>query len=547
MCLQGAPLYLFMNKKTFIKKQEFENNTIYSLNEKRIDYFIDDCISLDNEEYFVVQKTYSSDHKACVFINNKENIVLDFKGGTLFCNGALSPFIIRDSSNIEIKNVSICFDRAFHTQMTLIEKGKDFLKCLVDPRFPYRIEDGKFIPSSKYWEDTTIHESCVFLQEFDSKTLKGLSWPVVLIGNKDEEAAKLPWGGKGFSFLAYQEGDYVVFKGDVPNYNVGSILVLAMNNRDIASIFMYNSKNIKLTNVRIINGLGMGVMPIYCENITIDNLQMKYDDKSIGIISNTADGIHTINCKGDIVLKNSYLSGMIDDAVNFHSNYLCLESINDNKVTVKCVGAAIEKIKLVDIGDLIALYNGDSLDEVDRATILNIVKLDRGLYELTLSKKITKNCPPGSLVENLSTQANITIENCYFGKANTHLRFQSRGKIRISKCICELPIIFTGDTYYWYESSPVNDLVISNVYFDRDATPILSIPEYHSTDAAKYYHKNIYINCCQFKSKEIAFIRQTENVFVTDCVNLNNEKMTIKVKGECSNINSNCCSINYEE
>ena len=210
MCLQGAPLYLFMNKKTFIKKQEFENNTIYSLNEKRIDYFIDDCISLDNEEYFVVQKTYSSDHKACVFINNKENIVLDFKGGTLFCNGALSPFIIRDSSNIEIKNVSICFDRAFHTQMTLIEKGKDFLKCLVDPRFPYRIEDGKFIPSSKYWEDTTIHESCVFLQEFDPDTLKGRSWPVVLIGNQDEEAAKLPWGGKGFSFSAHQEGEYVV-------------------------------------------------------------------------------------------------------------------------------------------------------------------------------------------------------------------------------------------------------------------------------------------------------------------------------------------------
>ena len=514
-----------MKEKAFYKKMDFESNTYYKVNEKELNYYKEDTISLDNIEYFCSTTRYSNFHDTAIYINNKENIVLDFNGATLYLNGALTPIIIANSKNIEIKNVVVKYDRSFNTQMTLVEKGEDYIKVKVDDRFPYEVNDGKFIPKSKYWKDETLHQTYIFLQEFDPITKKGLSWPVVLIGNKDMDKCELPWSDSACSLLAYQEDEYVIFKGkNIPPYNVGSTLILCMNNRDISNLTIFNCENIKVTNYRIVNGLGMGLLPIYTKNLTIDGLKMFYDDISCGIISNTADGIHAVSLKGNLIIKNSIITGTIDDAINIHSNYYVFDSINGYELTAICLGQS-DAFKIFDVNDDIAIYNGHSLEKIDEAKILSI-KQEGKKYIFTLNKKI-KEVSKGSLIENLSTNPNVYITNCEFGKANTHLRFQTRGEVIIDHCITEIDLLFTGDTNFWYESSPVDNVLIQNTRFIMNKSGVVSIPEFKSTSVEPYYHKNITVKNCEFSSKNALYMRYTDNINFYDCTNDENKTFDV--------------------
>lgn len=104
------------------------------------------------------------------------------------------------------------------------------------------------------------------------------------------------------------------------------------------------------------------------------------------------------------------------------------------------------------------------------------------------------------------------ISGCRFGKANTHLRFQSRGKTVVENCESEMDFIFTGDTNYWFESSPVTDVTIRNVSFDRESAAICSIPEFKSTPAAPYYHSGIRVENCSFTSRNALYMRYTDKM-----------------------------------
>lgn len=516
-----------MKKILFQKGIEFESNSYYFYRGDRIDYFKEDCTALDDDRYFCSTNKYSNYHYAAIYLHDLENVVIDFNGATLFLNGALAPIIMRNCKNVEIKNIVVEFDRAFHTQMTVKEKGKGYIKCEVDKRFPYRIEDGKFIPYGKYWEDTTLHQSYIFLQEFDSKTRRGINWPVVLIGNKDLDSIKLPWGDDSACLLASEEDGLLVLKGkNIPEYQVGSYLILCMNNRDIATSTMVECKDLKITNFRIINGVGMGLMPIYCENITIDGYKLFYDDKSVGIISNTADGIHAVSLKGKFELKNSIITGTIDDALNIHSNFYGVKNIEGNILHATTLGQS-DNFVIFHEGDELAVYKDHTMEEIDRAKIMKINHIKgQKEYDFILDKKI-KNAPENSLIENMSTQVEVHINNCEFGKSNTHLRFQTRGKVLIENSKTEMDLIFTGDTNFWFESSPVNDVTIRNVEFDTDRYGIASIPEFKASEKEPFYHKNVTVENCKFSCNLGIYARFTDNIKFFNNTNKNNENFKI--------------------
>jgi len=99
----------------------------------------------------------------------------------------------------------------------------------------------------------------------------------------------------------------------------------------------------------------------------------------------------------------------------------------------------------------------------------------------------------GDTIENLSTQADLHIKNCRFGKAMTHLRLQTRGKVLIEDSECELEILLSGDKNYWYEGSPISDLTIRNCQFVTNHARIVSRPEFEVCEESPYYHSGVKI------------------------------------------------------
>ncbi len=527
-----------MKKVLFRKGIAIESDTCYYFDKDLLEYYEEDTDFSDNYEYFCSLSEHSKGYGVAVCVESKENVTLDFGGATILLHGMIQPFVIANSKNVAVKNVNVRYDRSFTTEMILKERGENYLRCRVKDGFPYEVKDGRFIPYSPYFRDETIDKGFVFMQEFDTETLKGLSWPVVIIGSLDKEKAVLPWGGTVPMLLAYEDGEDVVFKGEnLPGYKVGSTLVISGGNREISNLTAFNSEDVRIENYRILNGLGMGILPIYCKNVTLDGLKMFYDEKSPGIASNTADGLHAVALKGDLVIKNSVFYGMIDDALNIHSNYYAFESKNGREMYITCPGPAVT-FKIFGEGDTISVKDGHTMYEKARYKILKIETVDTRTKKLTLDKEALDHAP-GDLIENLDTNPNVYIENCSFGKANTHLRFQTRGKTVMKNCFTEMDLLFTGDTNYWFEASPVNDVTFENVRFETERVGVASIPEFKSCENEKYYHKNVKIVNCSFSTPNAIYARFTDNIELTDCKNDRNAPFEVTLDN-CGSFMTNC-------
>ncbi len=268
--------------------------------------------------------------------------------------------------------------------------------------------------------------------------------------------------------------------------------MLAHEWRDVSSAFLCRSKDISIVNYRILNGAGMGILGMYTENITIDRLLLKRDKLSHGVIANVADAVHLIACSGKILIKDSIIEGMVDDALNIHSNYLEIEECDGNALKLfrhpmsHCVNAYF---KLIGDGDRIDIHKGQTMAVRDEFIVRDVKVLDECHIEVTADREV--DCLKGDLIENISTQPEVEIIGSVFAKANSHLRLQTRRKTTIENCDISLPLLLTGDTNYWYESSPVNDLTISRCRFIGARGLIRSCPDFVPCEEAPWYHENI--------------------------------------------------------
>ena len=119
------------------------------------------------------------------------------------------------------------------------------------------------------------------------------------------------------------------------------------------------------------------------------------------------------------------------------------------------------------------------------------------------------------MIENLSTQPDILIEDCRFGKAISHLRIQSRGKVVIRHNEIGLPLMFTGDTNYWFEASPVTDVLVCENRFVGSRGCIRSCPEYKASAEAPYYHRGIRITDNVFDIVQAMHAINTDDIVFT--------------------------------
>lgn len=73
-------------------------------------------------------------------------------------------------------------------------------------------------------------------------------------------------------------------------------------------------------------------------------------------------------------------------------------------------------------------------------------------------------------------------------------------------------MLLTGDTNYWYESSPVRDMTVKNCIFSGQRAEICIIPEFSATEKAPYYHSGIRISDCRFDSKKAMLANYADDI-----------------------------------
>ncbi len=477
---------------------QISSDTEYRADQSVIDVDVTEAHNLYDPLYYSFCG-YGEHHIPAAFVlRNVRNVILDFGGAVLRLNGMILPFLIENCDNITVRNVTVEYTRSPYTEFRVLRQEGDRLYLKPLERFPVRVENGYLIPYGETWEARRLHTDNMFIQAFDRETGEGRGLAVCVIGETIEESETPP--AFVHHYRVSEEDGMVVLHGSLPGeWDSSMHIVLAHAPRDIASAYLITSKNITLQNYRILNGQGMGILGMYSENITLDGLKLTRDAMSHGIVTNGADAVHLVASKGDITIKNSRIEGMTDDALNVHTIFLEVTQVNGNTVTLLCHPERHmirANYKVLDAGDILQFFRGRTMEERMKTAICGTRVLDADHLEITVEH--AEGIAVGDYVENLSTQPDLTIENSRFARANSHLRIQTRGAVRIHDCEIGLPLMLTGDMNYWQEASPVRDMEIKNCRFIGDRGYVRLCPEFTPTENAPYYHGNVRIFDCVF-------------------------------------------------
>ena len=509
-----------MQEQVFEKGIQIESDTFYRAAESRYDFYVEDTIESDNQEYFSqTNKSADGFHRVAFLLKDLKNVVLDFGGATLMFHGRIIPFILDACKNVTLKNFKVDYDRSFYTQASVLECDSQHMKIHIDEGFTYRVDGGYLYAVSDTWEKNLNRDDCL-LWLYDRTGVKEYGIILALFGPEifPGDNPPLPIG----QILVEEDGKDLLLKGEFPkdwSYNDGkNSLVFTHEVRDKNTITLVGCTDIYIENFILIHGAAMGIMAMGSENIYIDHFDMYMDyEGNKRLVTNNADAIHLYHCTGKFVLKNSYMEGLLDDTVNVHNNYLRVKEAKGKRLVLKSEAKGIDlHCKICSEGDTIAVYRGRTQElkgyykicktDIDEKNRLYLYDLDRE----------TEGIDAGDIIENRSSHPEILLDHCIFGRFRGTMRLQSRNKTVVRNCEFrnkQTAILFTGDTTYWYESGPVNDFTIENCkfYHADDLARLDFAGEVEFTEKERYYHKNITVKNCYFDGGKAAVLRHVDN------------------------------------
>jgi hypothetical protein len=454
------------------------------------------------QKVFYIISNNSVGIKNVVFhIDGIDGVTIECNNSKFIFHGEISPFIINKSNNVLIKNLSIDYDRPFHTEGRIINSTNEYVDLYIDENmFPYRVQDGKIIFYSDYWESDTNIDALV--TEFDSKTKA----PAYLQGYSVKHMTEKLDGNSKNEMTAEKlsDGNLRIYGYFRPLPIKDNILTFINDGRKTCAFFLNQSENVTITDVNIYHCGAMGLIAQMTKNITVIHLIIAPELKSGRIISIGADATHFVHCSGYIRMEDCVFDNMLDDATNIHGVYTIItKRISQNKIQLKYINGRLDIYRQ---GDKVNFIDCETLMPIGSGTITDIDESDSQNTCLTFEQTLPNNVDKGIAVENITQMPEkVLIRGCRTGN--------NRGRGFLLTTIGEViienntfynsfwAIEMAGDANYWYESGAVNNVLIQNNRFLNcgyidNCTTICINPSIKKNGG--YYHKNIVIRNNEF-------------------------------------------------
>lgn len=495
-----------MKTVKFEKGIAFESNTTYVATEKRYDFYWNEIPEVEEKEAYSSCKL-ASDHSRIAFrLIGLENVVLDFGGAELMFHGRVAPFVLKRCKNITLKNFKIDYDRPFYTQMEVLSVADGVMEVKVCDGFDYYVKDNDLHVIGDGW-DKNLNAPCQLLWMYDKTRTKQYPFIQGCIGDViyPMENPAVPIR----HIKVEKKGDRLLLKGPFPQQwdtNDGNnLLIITHELRDKHTVAYVSCENVHFENITIIHSPSLVLVGYGSTNIEVDGLRLYKNYNGNGrYVTSNADSILTFNCGGDITVRNCHLEGMMDDALNFHGNYLRIDEAVGNQLTLRFPGQGRTiHCPMVYDGQTIAVYRQQTIEKKAQYQVLQVIQDEaENCYRLKVDGDVSELCV-GDFVENLSAQPKVLVEDCFIGEYRGIMRFSNREKTVLQNCIFDNVgscILLHGDTTYWYESGPVEDLTIRNCRFLHSNRLVLNaMGEVQFTEKEPYFHKNITVENCSFE------------------------------------------------
>ena len=395
-------------------------------------------------------------------IFDKKSIKIDGGGANFVFHEVTFPFAVTNSSNITFSNFTV--DTAV-TPVGVFTIGKvsdeGFYFGIDKEKTPYFIEDGALIFKREYGERSGKERMF---------GLHGISqWGVQYLFTGECKSSKENLPAKYVCVDAEEREDGLFLKYREENeypirYDEGAgVSSILDGGRDVDVMFFADSDTVKIENITVRRGIGMGVIAQFTKDIEIDGFRTDESFHSGGSTL-TADSMHFVNCSGTLEIKNCEITHTMDDAINVHGAYTRVMAVNGDTVTVKIGHQQQYFVNPYKAGDTIFSLSDKSFDYTARLTVLDShLSRDGASIDIKvglLDGKVTV----GELIESPYRMPAVHIHDNRFYHY-PHLRISGAGDIVIENNTFEYAIaaLLGKDlAKYWYESGRIKSLIFRN-------------------------------------------------------------------------------------
>lgn len=401
------------------------------------------------------------------------NFVIDGNGSDFIYHGKMIPFIIEESSNIKITNVSIDWEVPFAIEGLVVANDAAKHTFDIEVKTPYLVENERLYLSLER-EDSPYERKfgkrLATWEHYNLEVGQNIFWdPKTMAPLYNTRKYNMP--ERGVKAEELKKGLIrISTKIDVLP-PIGSVMVSKgeyLQNRTSPAFRVFKSKDLEFKNVNVHHAGAMGLIAERSENITLDGFNVVLKKGSGRMITTTADATHFCNVKGTVIIKNCTFENMLDDATNIHGTYVRVNKIiDDYTLAVETYHPHQNGYLFGEAGDSVKVVNQKNLQYKTESLILKKVKrVNEKISYITFDKPITGKVEIYDGVENISWHAAAIVENNIVrnNRARSFLISTPRKVVvrnnQLSSQMASLRI--TGDLALWNESGPNVDLLIEN-------------------------------------------------------------------------------------
>ncbi len=465
------------------------------------------------KEYYISNNDYSK--KSIIFpLIGMKDITIDGEGAELFFHGTVLPFVIDHSEDITIKNLSVDYPHPFFFHACITAADENNLELTYDTEeFSAEVRNDEivFFSKSDGWEiakDKLLACEC----EADTKAPSAYISPYFAYFKDADDGSFLSGMYRYVKPLQLAPGK-IRLTGEIKHkHTVGNMWVCTFAGRENPGIFGNRSKNILIENVTLYHTASMGVICQLCENVTMEKLRTVIRPDSGRYLSVNADSTHFVNCTGAIRYESCTFTNMLDDAGNTHGNYTRFVQVLDAHSLLATFGHFQQKgINLYDKGDQVHIVDNLSMQALATLTVKDSLLLSGDYIRLEFEEELPV-MQNGYVIENFTKMPELYINNCVCGhnRPRGFLPGTWRKTVITNNTFFNMMcgLHFTGDANDWFESGPVNDVLIKGNNFKNSAytggAAIIISP--HIKGDAAPFHKNIKIEENTFELHEERFL-----------------------------------------
>ncbi|WP_406379596.1 DUF1349 domain-containing protein [Streptomyces sp. NBC_01618] len=461
------------------------------------------------------------DKRIGILIEDMRDVTIDGDGSHLQFHGLMSTFVAIRSRNVAVTDFSfdVTAPKVVDAEVTEagVENGHAYRVLSVPPTNGFSVANnhvtwlGETSPATglPYWSGV---DKMRYSQTYDPAAQRTWRGANPLFNNV---SAMSDLGGQKLRI------DYstATAPGDR-----GLVYQMREDTRDTASAVFWESKDITVRGLKARYLHGFGFLGQFSKNITIDGNEFRTDPASGRSTAGFADFVQMSGIKGHVQVTGNIFDGAHDDAINIHGTYVEVTSRPADKKVLTLA------YKHPQTAGFPQFHPRDSVEIVDKRTMAPVPGVtakvvsvdgpsgtdhDKSLTSMTVTfdKAIPDTVTAGNfVVENTTYTPTVDISGNTFRNIPTRgVLVTSRKPVVIKDNVFDgmqmSSIFISSDAYQWYESGPVNDVLISHNTFKRPAGPVILVePTNQVVDAAEPVHHNIRVEDNTFQTGDVKLL-----------------------------------------